>query len=171
MLTPVESNAVFLSATDDASFQSSLDFGFPIPIRYVSSFAPLGSGSASSDPRLNFAAGRRTVLASQGIDVNRAPVTEIEIEEDAAASSPNSTVSTESSGAKRRYDAGGGGDEMDGDRACSRAVSDEEDGDGSRKKLRLSKEQGAVLEESFKENHTLNPVSHSLDRFVILNSF
>ncbi|KAL7234733.1 hypothetical protein ACSBR1_018229 [Camellia fascicularis] len=35
---------------------------------------------------------------------------------------------------------------------------DEEDGgDNSRKKLRLSKDQSAVLEESFKEHNTLNP--------------
>lgn len=92
---------------------------------------------------------QRTVLASQGIDVNLAPMAEIEIEEEAAASSPNSTVSTENCGGKRRFYAGGG-EEIDGD---------EEDGDGSRKKLRLSKDQSAILEESFKENNTLNPVS------------
>ena len=41
--------------------------------------------------------------------------------------------------------------------------SDEEDVgcgiDGSRKKLRLSKDQSAVLEDSFREHPTLNPVS------------
>jgi hypothetical protein len=40
--------------------------------------------------------------------------------------------------------------------------SDEEDGgcgmDGSRKKLRLSKDQSALLEDSFREHPTLNPV-------------
>jgi len=44
-----------------------------------------------------------------------------------------------------------------------RGGSDEEDGgcgiDGSRKKLRLSKDQSAVLEDSFREHPTLNPVS------------
>jgi hypothetical protein len=43
-----------------------------------------------------------------------------------------------------------------------RGGSDEEDGgcgmDGSRKKLRLSKDQSAVLEDSFREHPTLNPV-------------
>ncbi|KAJ7567335.1 hypothetical protein O6H91_02G142900 [Diphasiastrum complanatum] len=39
----------------------------------------------------------------------------------------------------------------------SRAGSDEEEGGNSRKKLRLSKEQSALLEESFKEQSTLNP--------------
>ncbi|KAG2573779.1 homeobox-leucine zipper protein HOX17-like [Panicum virgatum] len=42
-----------------------------------------------------------------------------------------------------------------------RGASDEEDGgcgiDGSRKKLRLSKDQSAVLEDSFREHPTLNP--------------
>nr|XP_043610456.1 homeobox-leucine zipper protein HOX11-like [Erigeron canadensis] len=42
------------------------------------------------------------------------------------------------------------------ERASSRA-SDEDENGMSRKKLRLSKEQSAFLEESFKEHHTLNP--------------
>ncbi|CAN6185885.1 unnamed protein product [Urochloa humidicola] len=48
--------------------------------------------------------------------------------------------------------AGGGGE-----RSSSRA-SDEDEGASARKKLRLSKEQCAFLEESFKEHSTLNPV-------------
>lgn len=43
-------------------------------------------------------------------------------------------------------------------RASSRASDDDENG-STRKKLRLSKEQSAFLEESFKEHSTLNPVS------------
>ncbi|XP_008803829.2 homeobox-leucine zipper protein HAT4 [Phoenix dactylifera] len=86
----------------------------------------------------------------RGIDVNRAPAAERESEEEAGASSPNSTVSSVSG--KR-----GGAEEHEAERACSRGVSDEEDGDGSRKKLRLSKDQSAILEESFKEHNTLNP--------------
>jgi homeobox-leucine zipper protein len=46
------------------------------------------------------------------------------------------------------------------DRACSRA-SDEDDGGSARKKLRLSKEQSAFLEESFKVRATPNPVRAS----------
>ncbi|KAK6933690.1 Leucine zipper, homeobox-associated [Dillenia turbinata] len=45
---------------------------------------------------------------------------------------------------------------MDGERASSRA-SDEDDNGLTRKKLRLSKEQSAFLEESFKEHNTLTP--------------
>ena len=45
----------------------------------------------------------------------------------------------------------------DNDRASSRG-SDEEENAQTRKKLRLSKEQSAFLEESFREHNTLNPV-------------
>ncbi|CAA6664708.1 unnamed protein product [Spirodela intermedia] len=73
---------------------------------------------------------------------------------------PNSAVSSfqvDLSGAI----AGGGGagsrnDSGEADRACSRA-SDEEENGPTRKKLRLSKEQSAYLEESFREHNTLNP--------------
>lgn len=49
-------------------------------------------------------------------------------------------------------------EEVELERVCSR-VSDEDDDHGSntRKKLRLSKQQSALLEESFKQNSTLNP--------------
>ncbi|PKA50303.1 Homeobox-leucine zipper protein HAT2 [Apostasia shenzhenica] len=91
-------------------------------------------------------------LLLRRIDVNRAPA-EWEAEDDVGvSSSPNSTVSTGSATGGKR-----GREEHDAERA-----SDEEDGDGSRKKLRLSKEQSTVLEESFKEHNTLNPVSLSL---------
>jgi homeobox-leucine zipper protein len=44
------------------------------------------------------------------------------------------------------------------ERTSSRACSDEENGSGSsRKKLRLTKQQSAFLEETFKEHNTLNP--------------
>ncbi|KMT15291.1 hypothetical protein BVRB_3g060000 [Beta vulgaris subsp. vulgaris] len=51
---------------------------------------------------------------------------------------------------------GGGGDEGERGATTSRGSDDEENG-STRKKLRLSKEQSAFLEESFKEHHTLNP--------------
>ncbi|XP_077235350.1 homeobox-leucine zipper protein HAT4-like [Tasmannia lanceolata] len=89
----------------------------------------------------------------KGIDVNRMPST-ADNEEDAAVSSPNSTVSS-ISGKRNERDLNCEENEIE--RACSRGISDEEDGDGSRKKLRLSKNQSAVLEDSFKEHNTLNP--------------
>ncbi|CAL9167623.1 unnamed protein product [Musa hybrid cultivar] len=96
----------------------------------------------------------------RGIDVNQEPpgAAERDSEEDAGASSPNSTLSS-ASGKRAERGHHLGVDEHDTDRDCSRGISDEEDGEGSRKKLRLSKDQAAILEESFKEHNTLNPVS------------
>jgi len=91
----------------------------------------------------------------RGIDVNRLP-SGVDMEEEAGVSSPNSTVSSVSG---KRSEREPNGEEHDMNRACSRGISDEEDGETSRKKLRLSKDQSAILEESFKEHNTLNPVS------------
>lgn len=98
-----------------------------------------------------------------GLDVNRFPVAMAQEEADdgtTALSSPNSTVSSFQmdhfcirNGRSKRdlFDV-----EISHDRASSRASDDEENG-LTRKKLRLSKEQSAFLEESFKEHNTLNP--------------
>lgn len=84
----------------------------------------------------------------RGIDVNRA-VTVIDCDEEAIVSSPNSTVSSLSGKRSER-------EENDGE---SLEIDDEGGDAATRKKLRLSKEQAAVLEETFKEHNTLNPVS------------
>ncbi|XVF75930.1 hypothetical protein PTKIN_Ptkin13bG0226500 [Pterospermum kingtungense] len=97
----------------------------------------------------------------RGLDVNRLPLVAVadEAEEGAALSSPNSAVSSfqldfgfrnGSSRGKRDLQ------EVEAERASSRASDDDENG-STRKKLRLSKEQSAFLEESFKEHNTLNP--------------
>ncbi|XWS21334.1 hypothetical protein CRYUN_Cryun30bG0046600 [Craigia yunnanensis] len=49
-----------------------------------------------------------------------------------------------------------GGEEVELERVSSR-VSDEDEEGSPRKKLRLSKEQSAILEDNFKEHSTLNP--------------
>ncbi|KAK1419042.1 hypothetical protein QVD17_28198 [Tagetes erecta] len=90
----------------------------------------------------------------KGIDVNRIPAPAAEAEEEAGVSSPNSTISS-ISGKRNERDLPV--NEIDGERSSSRGISDDEDGENSRKKLRLSKDQSAVLEESFKEHNTLNP--------------
>ncbi|XP_021617810.1 homeobox-leucine zipper protein HAT4 [Manihot esculenta] len=106
----------------------------------------------SSDPNSDSCrADARSFL--RGIDVNSLPST-VDCEEEAGVSSPNSTISCASG---KRSEREGNGDELEMDRDCSRGISDEEDGDNSRKKLRLSKDQSAILEESFKEHNTLNP--------------
>ncbi|WRX08848.1 Homeobox domain - like 3 [Theobroma cacao] len=93
----------------------------------------------------------------RGIDVNRAPAT-VDCEEEGGVSSPNSTISSISG---KRNERDPVGDETEAERAsCSRASDDEDGGaggDASRKKLRLSKEQSLLLEETFKEHSTLNP--------------
>ncbi|OMP00720.1 hypothetical protein COLO4_12429 [Corchorus olitorius] len=94
----------------------------------------------------------------RGIDVNRAPAVADCGEEEGGVSSPNSTISS-LSGKRNERDAVG--DETEAEReSCSRGSDDEDGGaagDASRKKLRLSKEQSLVLEETFKEHSTLNP--------------
>ncbi|KAK8650490.1 hypothetical protein V6N13_140126 [Hibiscus sabdariffa] len=92
----------------------------------------------------------------RGIDVNRAPTT-VDHEEEGGVSSSNSTISSLSG---KRNERDNVGDETEAERASSSQVSDDENGaagDASRKKLRLSKEQSLLLEETFKEHITLNP--------------
>jgi homeobox-leucine zipper protein len=100
----------------------------------------------------------------QGIDVNLVPTPTIDnsgpVEEEAGVSSPNSTVSSLSG--KRSHDRENLLDDNEAERTSCSHGSDDEDGNGldnaaSRKKLRLSKEQALVLEETFKEHSTLNP--------------
>ncbi|KAL4353340.1 hypothetical protein GQ457_06G033110 [Hibiscus cannabinus] len=110
----------------------------------------------SSDRKLD----TRSVLG--GIDVNLAPAT-AECEEEGGVSSPNSTVSSLSG---KRNERDPVGDEIEAERPSCSPSSDDEDGggggdDASRKKLRLSKEQSLVLEETFKEHSTLNPKQKS----------
>ncbi|KAL4347047.1 hypothetical protein GQ457_17G020710 [Hibiscus cannabinus] len=89
----------------------------------------------------------------RGIDINILPST-AGSEEEAGVSSPNSTISSVNG---KRSEREGNGDDLEIEKAYSRGISDEEDGENSRKKLRLSKDQSATLEESFKEHSTLNP--------------
>jgi homeobox-leucine zipper protein len=94
----------------------------------------------------------------RGIDVNRLDRRASE-DEEPGASSPDSTLSS-LSGKRGAPSRSGGGIEQE----RAGAGSDDEDDSGaaggaSRKKLRLSKDQSAVLEEKFKEHSTLNPVS------------
>lgn len=61
---------------------------------------------------------------------------------------------------KRERDVGSEETTTEIERVSSRVISDEDDdGSNARKKLRLTKAQSALLEESFKIHSTLNPVS------------
>jgi hypothetical protein len=93
--------------------------------------------------------------------MNRVPAAVADCDDETGVSSPNSTLSSLISG--KRTEREQIGEETEAERAsCSRGSDDEDGGDASRKKLRLSKEQSSVLEENFKEHNTLNPVSSSL---------
>ena len=81
----------------------------------------------------------------------------------AASSSPNNSAGSFPTDFSAHGQTGPGPSGGGGDRAGFRA-SDEDDGGSARKKLRLSKEQSAFLEESFKEHATLNPVSRTQPR-------
>ncbi|XAR51411.1 hypothetical protein NMG60_11006032 [Bertholletia excelsa] len=50
-----------------------------------------------------------------------------------------------------------GSEEVDTERAFNRVHEEDDDGMNARKKLRLNKDQSALLEESFKQHSTLNP--------------
>ena len=119
-------------------------------------------------------------MPARGFDVNRAPslsaagaAAEDDEERDdagaagaaaaAASSSPNNSAGSFPTDFSAHGQTGPGPSGGGGDRAGSRA-SDEDDGGSARKKLRLSKEQSAFLEESFKEHATLNPVSRTQPR-------
>ncbi|KAJ0088990.1 hypothetical protein Patl1_32938 [Pistacia atlantica] len=102
----------------------------------------------------------------EGLDVNRFPVAEGEAEEGTTAlSSPNSTVSSfqmefcigNSRNNKRDLEIIETHHQHNSSERASSRVSDDEENGLTRKKLRLSKEQSAFLEESFKEHNTLNP--------------
>ncbi|KAM0887765.1 hypothetical protein ACQ4PT_028787 [Festuca glaucescens] len=109
----------------------------------------------------------RSEASARGFDVNRMPSvaagaegTEEEDDDDGAAAALSS--SPNDSGGSFPLDLSGhgrlevGAAQAGGERSSSRA-SDDDEGASARKKLRLSKDQSAFLEESFKEHSTLNP--------------
>lgn len=82
--------------------------------------------------------------------------------------SPHSAVSSFSSGRVVKRERDLSSEEVEIEEKVSSRVSDEdEDGTNARKKLRLTKEQSALLEESFKQHSTLNPVIFSLCKSVL----
>ncbi|KAE8681317.1 Homeobox-leucine zipper protein ATHB-4 [Hibiscus syriacus] len=137
---------------EDLGLSLSLSFPHNHHLNLTPSSSPSGfplqkhswNDVVSPPPDLNSGYFRDTEARAflRGIDVNRLPST-ADGEEETGVSSPNSTISSVSRKRSERQSNGG--------------ISDDEDGDTSRKKLRLSKDQSAILEESFKEHNTLNP--------------
>ncbi|XP_022766833.1 homeobox-leucine zipper protein HOX11-like isoform X2 [Durio zibethinus] len=126
-------------------------------------FSPVPRTQPSSQLRFRWLTNNQTGSSEgpgRGLDVNRLPVVAMadEAEEGAALSSPNSAVSSFQMdfGIRNGSSIGKRDLEVETERASSRASDDDENG-STRKKLRLSKEQSAFLEESFKEHNTLNP--------------
>ncbi|XP_031282945.1 homeobox-leucine zipper protein HOX27-like [Pistacia vera] len=100
---------------------------------------------------------------ARGFDVNKFPLVEEAEDGGALSSSPNNSAASSFqmdfcmySGGHKKDFGNGNGNETEGERGSSR-FSDEDENGCTRKKLRLSKEQSAFLEESFKEHNTLNP--------------
>lgn len=121
---------------------------------FTTDFEPsLTLGLSGSEPSYQAVAGTKKIDVSKGceeaIDFYR-------------QASPHSAVSSFSSGrVKRERDLSS--EEVEVEEKVSSRVSDEdEDGTNARKKLRLTKEQSALLEESFKQHSTLNPVNFSI---------
>ncbi|KAF5750653.1 Homeobox-leucine zipper protein [Tripterygium wilfordii] len=146
-----------MSTTKDLGFCMGLGTGSPateVPVQLdLLPFSPVPRPNPPSQLRFPWIADPHG--PGRGLDVNRFPggVTE-EVEEGASLSSPNSTTSS------FQMDFGIGRSkrelEAENERTGSKTSDDEENG-LTRKKLRLSKEQSAFLEESFKEHNTLNP--------------
>jgi homeobox-leucine zipper protein len=97
----------------------------------------------------------------RGIDINQLPsTTECEEETVLSTSSPSSIGMMKRGRQEKCFHEF----DLERERVCdlsSRGGSDDEDGGTTRKKLRLSKEQSALLEESFKDHITLSPKQKS----------
>ncbi|KAJ4825897.1 subunit of histone acetyltransferase, partial [Turnera subulata] len=127
-----------------------------------SSLSHLFQPSSSSTAERNADIVARTTFLRR-IDMNRAPRVS-DCEDEAGASSPNSTISSLSGKRSEREPAPIGEEILNqAERAscCSQhGGSDDEDGgaagDASRKKLRLTKDQSLLLEDTFKDHNTLN---------------
>ncbi|XP_017244234.1 homeobox-leucine zipper protein HOX11 isoform X2 [Daucus carota subsp. sativus] len=90
------------------------------------------------------------VRVARGFDVNRMVAAE------EATSSFCMDLAKYRGGNKRSLE-DGRNDGVEGERGSNSRASDDDENGLARKKLRLSKEQSAFLEESFKEHNTLNP--------------
>jgi homeobox-leucine zipper protein len=116
------------------------------------------SGSWNDEGEVEtYTSGGHGTSSPRGIDMNQIP-SNSDCDEEAVVSSPSSIGMKRDRSAENKR----GPHEFDLERTIicdmsSRGGSDDEDGGAVRKKLRLSKEQSALLEESFKEHSTLNP--------------
>lgn len=128
-------------------------------------FFPASSGErrthADADDRRLAALPCHEMPFLRGIDVNRAPATG-DARGSCAASEdeePGDSTARSGGGEQKRAGAGSYNEDDSGSGAG---------GGGSGKNLRLSRDQSAVLKESFKEDSTLNPVTVSTIFIIII---
>jgi homeobox-leucine zipper protein len=119
------------------------------------------SGSGYNDGEVETYSSGGHGTSPRGIDINQLPsTTECEEETVLSTSSPSSIGMMKRGRQEKCFHEF----DLERERACdlsSRGGSDDEDGGTTRKKLRLSKEQSALLEESFKDHITLSPKQKS----------
>jgi homeobox-leucine zipper protein len=114
----------------------------------------ISASSNTFEPSLTLGLCGESYQVPKKIDVNKGYEESVDLYRQ--ASPPNSAVSSFSSGrVKRERDLSS--EEVEAERVSSRVSDEDEDGPNARKKLRLTKEQSALLEESFKQHSTLNP--------------
>jgi len=130
------------------------------PNSYSSKSSFISTSNSEPEPSLTLGLSRETyrqqvVKLPRNIGHNK-----VSSEDPLEQTSPHSAISSFSSGrVKRERDLScEEADATETERVSSRASDEEEDGTTARKKLRLTKEQSALLEESFKQHSTLNPV-------------
>ncbi|KAJ4834176.1 Homeobox-leucine zipper protein hat22 [Turnera subulata] len=87
---------------------------------------------------------------------NYQPETKMDVDLQRQASSVSAVSSFSNNSNVKKEKEVGVGEEVEVERTPSRVTDEDEEG-SPRKKLRLTKEQAAVLEDSFKEHSTLNP--------------
>ncbi|CAK7347362.1 unnamed protein product [Dovyalis caffra] len=94
-----------------------------------------------------------TLGPSQEVYQSATKISDADLQPQASSLSAVSSFSNSSIKKEREF---GFGEEVEVERVSSR-VSDEDEEGSPRKKLRLTKEQSAILEDSFKDHSTLNP--------------
>ncbi|RDX89910.1 Homeobox-leucine zipper protein HAT22, partial [Mucuna pruriens] len=157
--------ALTATPTSSPSISNKLDHDDHLALRPNSSYSSKSNNfisttiNSEAEPLLTLALSRESfrqqvVKVPQNIGHNK-----VSCEDPLEQTSPHSAVSSFSSGrVKRERDLSC--EEVEAteiERLSSRASDEEEDGATARKKLRLTKEQSALLEESFKQHSTLNP--------------
>lgn len=134
---------------DDHSSQEIIKDHKETPLHLLT-LAPLGF-PPQSDNGSSEGGSSGNVRGTRGFDVNRMVAAE-----EATSSFCMDLAIYRGVGCKRSLE-DHGNDVVEGERGSNSRASDDDENGLARKKLRLSKEQSAFLEESFKEHNTLNP--------------